>query len=84
MHEEKAHLKEKLEANFMIVIEGLERTEAQIRQTEQEIYDGTGIEELRRHDADSLFDSVSLTTGAVHVDNYHTVKNAAKSNSAFE
>lgn len=69
----------------MIAIENLERTEAQIRQTEQEIYNSTGIEELRRHDSESvLLDTVSLTTSQVHIDNYHSIKNAAKDNAGLD
>jgi hypothetical protein len=66
-------------------METLERTKAQITQSEQEIYDGiTDVTGMRRHGDISIYDSLALATGGVSIDNYQAVRAAAKDDAQLE
>lgn len=85
LHEERQMLDERVRTNYLICMETLERTKAQITQSEQEIYDGiTDVTAMRRHGDISIYDSLSLTTGGVSIDNYQAVRAAAKDNAQLE
>lgn len=85
LHEERQMLDERVRTNYLICMETLERTLAQITQSEQEIYDGiSDVTGMRRHGEVSIYDSLSLTTGGVSIDNYQAVKAAAKDNAQLD
>jgi hypothetical protein len=85
LHDERQILDERVRTHYLICMETLERTKAQITQSEQEIYDGiTDVTGMRRHGDISIYDSLALATGGVSIDNYQAVRAAAKDDAQLE
>ncbi len=76
LHEKCDSLSEKVESDYLRVRDLLERIISQMNEKEDEIVAGLGLDRLRQHGNEGLFDALGLSWGSITLENMSIVRGA--------
>ncbi len=76
LHEKVNSLTQKVESEFLLARDGLERVITQINDREDEITAGLGVDRLRTHGDESIFDTIGFARGSLSLENLSIIRGA--------